>query len=95
MRVGGNTDETKRTAAHESAVPVLVVEAYPDRMTRAAMPFRDDLGAAIERADRLERENLALKAKLAATTFNWIQWALVSLIGLCVAAIGYLVVATG
>jgi hypothetical protein len=64
-------------------------------MTTQPMPFRDDLAAMVERADRLARENLALRTKLAATRFNWIQWSLVSLIGLCVAAIGYLVVATG
>lgn len=64
-------------------------------MTTLPRPFRDDLTAAVERGDRLARENLTLRAKLKRSRFNWIQWALVALIGLCVAALGYLVAATG
>jgi hypothetical protein len=58
-------------------------------------PFRDDLAAAVERADRLARENRVLRARLTRGRLHWIQWVLGALIGLCVAAIGYLVVATG
>jgi hypothetical protein len=64
-------------------------------MATLPCPFRDDLAAALERADRLARENLALRAKLNRGRLHWIQWALGALVGLSVAAIGYLVVATG
>jgi hypothetical protein len=58
-------------------------------------PFRDNLAAALERADRLAWENTLLRTKLGRRRLHWIQWMLVSLIGLSVAGIGYLVVATG
>jgi hypothetical protein len=58
-------------------------------------PFRDDLAAALERADRLARENTLLRARFTRSRLHWFQGLLVVLIGLCVAAIGYLVVATG
>jgi hypothetical protein len=64
-------------------------------MTSLPHPFRDNLASVVNRADRLARENAMLRAQLARRRLHWIQWALVSLIGLCVAAIGYLVVATG
>jgi hypothetical protein len=64
-------------------------------MRTLSSPFRDDLAAAVERADRLACENRALRARLMRGRLHWTQLALVSLIGLSVAAIGYLVVATG
>jgi hypothetical protein len=64
-------------------------------MKTLSSPFRDDLTAALERADRLARENALLRARLTRRRLHWIQWALLSLIGLSVAGIGYLVVATG
>jgi membrane protein required for beta-lactamase induction len=64
-------------------------------MAISPSPFRDDLAAALERADRLARENTRLRTKLGRRRLHWIQWALVSLIGLSVAGIGYLAVATG
>jgi membrane protein required for beta-lactamase induction len=64
-------------------------------MTTSRSPFRDDLAAALERADRFARENARLRTKLSRRRLHWIQWVLVSLIGLSVAGIGYLVVATG
>jgi hypothetical protein len=64
-------------------------------MMTLARPFRDDLAAAIERAECLARENARLRARRARDPYNWIQWSLVSLICLCFAAIVYLGVATG
>jgi hypothetical protein len=49
--------------------------------------FRDDLAAAVQRAERLARANAALRAKLAARQFDWFQWALVGVIALCGVAI--------
>jgi hypothetical protein len=59
------------------------------------MPFRDNLAATVERADRLARENRLLRAQLTRRRLRWVQVALLALIGFCVAGIGYLVVATG
>jgi hypothetical protein len=59
------------------------------------VPFRDNLASAFERADRLAHENALLRARLRRGRLHWIQWALGALVGLCAAAIGYLVVATG
>jgi hypothetical protein len=59
-------------------------------MPLRAHPSRDDLAAAIERAGRLARENAALRAALSARSFDWFQWALVSLIALCGVAIIFL-----
>jgi hypothetical protein len=53
-------------------------------------PFRDELAAAIERADRLARDNAALRARPQSARFDPIPWMLVGLIGLCVLAISYL-----
>ena len=57
-----------------------------------ATPFRDDLAAAVERAERLAHENAALRARLAARRLDWVQWALVGVIALCGVAITYLLV---
>jgi hypothetical protein len=65
--------------------------------------FRDELGAAVERADRLARENAALRWRLrvyqaAALNkwltwhgFDWVLWATVALMAACVAAIVYII----
>jgi hypothetical protein len=39
-------------------------------------PSREDLSATIERAERLAQENAALRARLAARRFDWVQWTL-------------------
>jgi hypothetical protein len=46
-------------------------------------PSRDDLCAAVERAERLADENVALRARRAARRFGWVQWTLVGVIALC------------
>ena len=48
-----------------------------------ATPFRDDLAAAVERAERLAHENAALRARLAARRLDWVQWTLIGVIGFC------------
>jgi hypothetical protein len=48
-----------------------------------ATPFRDALAAANERAERLAHENAALRGRLAARRFDWVQWTLVGVIALC------------
>ena len=58
-------------------------------MRAGSHPLRDDLAAAIERAERLGRENAVLRARLAAPRFDAIQWMLVGVIALCGAAITY------
>jgi hypothetical protein len=62
-------------------------------MMLSARPFRDDLAGAIERAERLARDNALLRAKLAARRYDAIQWILVSIIALCGVAIGCVVAA--
>jgi hypothetical protein len=59
----------------------------------SAPPFRDDLAAAVERAERLARANAALRARLAARRFDWFQWSLVGLIALCGAAMIFILMA--
>lgn len=49
-----------------------------------ATPFRDDLAAAVERAERLADENAALRARLTARRLEWVQWMLVGVITCCV-----------
>ena len=56
-------------------------------------PFRGDLAAAVARAERLARENAALRARLAARRFDWFQWSLVGVIALCGAAILFVLAA--
>jgi len=56
-------------------------------------PFRDDLAAALGRAERLERDNALLRARLAAHRFDCVQWILVSIIALSSAAIGCILAA--
>jgi hypothetical protein len=56
----------------------------------AAHPFRDDLAVALERAERLSRENARLRAKLASQRFNWIQWILVGIVVFCGIATVYI-----
>jgi uncharacterized membrane protein len=56
-------------------------------------PSRDDLSATIERAERLAKENAALRARLAARRFDWVQWTLVAVIALCGVAIACMLVA--
>jgi len=53
-------------------------------------PFRDELGAAYERAERLARELASLQLRLAAVRFDWLQWTLVGLIAACAMTIEYL-----
>ena len=48
--------------------------------------FRDDLAAAVQRADRLAQDNVALRTRLAARRFDWVQWLLVGVIALCAVA---------
>jgi hypothetical protein len=59
----------------------------------SCQPFRDDLAAAVKRAEGLARDNAALHARLAARRLDWFQWSLVGVIGLCVAAIAYILMA--
>jgi hypothetical protein len=75
--------------------PALAASEYPGRMPTLSSPFRNDLAAALERADRLAQENALLRARLKRRRLHWIQWMLVSLIGLSVAGIAYLIMATG
>ena len=68
-------------------------------MTPLPSPFRDELGAAVERADRLARENAALRWRLRACQaaalnkwltwhgFDWVVWAMVAFMVACVATI--------
>jgi hypothetical protein len=49
---------------------------------RSPPPFRDDLGAALERARSLARENAQLRARVAGRRFDWIQWTLVGVIAI-------------
>jgi hypothetical protein len=57
-----------------------------------ARPFRDDLAAANERAERLAHENAALRARLAARRLDWLSWTLVGVIALCVGEIAWVLV---
>jgi hypothetical protein len=50
-------------------------------------PSRDDLAAAVERAERLAQENAALRARLALRRLDRVQWMLVGVIALCGVAI--------
>jgi hypothetical protein len=61
----------------------------------SAAPFRDDLAAAIARAERLARDNALLRARLAARRLDCVQWLLVSIIALCSVAIGCIILAAG
>ena len=56
----------------------------------SANPFRDDLAAAVERAERLAHDNAVLRARLAVHRFDWIQWMLVGLIVLCGVTVTYI-----
>jgi hypothetical protein len=56
-------------------------------------PFRDDLAAALGRAERLERDNALLRARLAGRRFDCVQWILVSVIALSALAIGCILAA--
>ncbi len=67
---------------------LLADSAYGD-----STDFRN--ASVIERAERLARENAMLRARITRNRLDWIQRSLASLIGLCVVAIGYLVVVTG
>ena len=60
-------------------------------MTDAVPPFRDNLAAAVERVERLARENSALRARLAARRLDWVQWMLVGVITCCVLATASLI----
>jgi hypothetical protein len=62
-------------------------------MRAEAHQFRDALAAAMERAERLARDNAVLRARLAARRFDRFQWLLVSLLGLCAVAIVYILAA--
>ena len=50
-------------------------------------PFRDELAAAIRRAEHLSQENAALRTTLAGRRPDWVQWMLIGLIMLCAVAI--------
>jgi hypothetical protein len=54
-------------------------------------PFRDELAVAVERAERLARDNAILRAKLAAGRWPWIVWPVSGVMALCVVALVYLV----
>jgi hypothetical protein len=56
-------------------------------------PFRDDLAAAIERAELLARENASLRARLAARRWDYVQWTLLGLIALSGVAMVYILAA--
>jgi hypothetical protein len=74
------------------ARPVLAMNRrYDDhmRIEASAHPFRDELAAAVRRAERLARDNAALRAKLAVWRFDVFQWALVGIIVLCGIAATY------
>jgi hypothetical protein len=59
----------------------------------SAHPFRDDLTFALERAERLARENAFLRARLATRRFDFVRWMLVSIIALRGVAIGCILAA--
>jgi hypothetical protein len=43
-------------------------------------PFRSDLAAAVELAERLARENAVLRAKLAVRRLDWAVWAYIAIL---------------
>jgi hypothetical protein len=59
-------------------------------MKASLSPFRDEVSAIVERADRLARENAVLRARLRVRDFNWLQWLLVGVLVLCAAIITYI-----
>ncbi len=95
-------------SARETSVRALAATRGPrftePHVTPPRLPYRDELGAAVERADGLARENVELRWRLrahqAATLNKWLMWhgidwvrsAMVAFMAACVAAIVYIIV---
>lgn len=54
-------------------------------------PYRDELAAALERTDRLARENAMLRAGFGTMRLDWWQRGLIGLIAACALTIAYLI----
>jgi hypothetical protein len=59
----------------------------------SAHPWRDDLAAAIEHAERLARDNASLRSRLSTRRFDGVQWMLAGVIALCGLAILFILAA--
>jgi hypothetical protein len=59
-------------------------------MNASRHPFRDELAAAIHRAEWLARENARLRGQRAARGLDSVQCTLIGILALCAAAIPYI-----